>query len=70
MNRRPEQTFDVRTLEHKLRRRELTRAEVREYLAALPDEGEQGMPSDVRFNNPFEQRQSEQSDESDSADGN
>ena len=70
MNRRPEQTFDVRTLEHKLRRRELTREQVREYLAALPDEGEQGVASELRFNNPFEQRQSEQGDESDSADGN
>jgi hypothetical protein len=51
--------FDVRTLEHKVRRGEITRAQVRTHLASLPDETALGEESKVRFSNPFEQRQAD-----------
>jgi hypothetical protein len=57
--------FDVRTLDHKVRRGEVTRAQVRTHLDALPDEAAQGEESKVRFSNPFEQRQAERLAETD-----
>ena len=51
--------FDVRTLEHKVRRGEITRSQVQAHLDSLPDESAQCEESKVRFANPFEQRQAE-----------
>ena len=64
-----DKTFDVRTLEHKLRRGEITRKQVREYLAALPDETAHGAESEVKFTNPYEQRQGERSEDDAAGEG-
>lgn len=41
--------FDVRVIDHAIRRNTLTRAEVNEHLATLPDEAELAVESSVRF---------------------
>ncbi len=41
--------FDVRTIEHKLRRGDVTKADYQAYLASLPDESEEAAESETRF---------------------
>jgi hypothetical protein len=48
--------FDVRTLAHRLRRGEITQAEVDAYLAALPDDSADGAETSTRFEAPFLER--------------
>lgn len=48
--------FDIRVIPHALRRGTLTPSDVAEALAALPDDAEEGQPSNVVFSTPFANR--------------
>jgi|JI10StandDraft_1071094.scaffolds.fasta_scaffold4669302_1 hypothetical protein len=48
--------FDVRVIEHAIRRRSLTRDEVNAHLAALEDDAEHAVESHVRFHSSFSDR--------------
>ena len=48
--------FDVRVVEHSIRRGTVTRAEYRAHLASLPDEAEHGEATTTQFRTPFEAR--------------
>jgi len=54
---RPDMKFDLRTLKHRLRRREITQEEYEAFLAALPDESEEFVETEVSFTASFAERQ-------------
>ena len=48
--------FDVRTIQHRIRRHELSQEEVQAHLDTLPDEAEEGEETQVEFTRNFEER--------------
>jgi hypothetical protein len=48
--------FDVRILAHQIRRGMITQAEIDARVAALPDEAEEAVESQVRFTTPYADR--------------
>lgn len=48
-----ENVFDVRVLEHRLRRGEITREEYDKHLAKLPDDADEGAETETRFGTPY-----------------
>lgn len=44
-----DEKFDIRTLEHQIRRGVLSREEVAAYLSNLPDDAEEGVETETRF---------------------
>lgn len=48
--------FDVRVLEHRMRRGVISREEYDKYLAKLVDEADEGIPTATRFNDAYWQR--------------
>ena len=52
----PESKFDVRVLQHRLRRGDITREQYDAFLAQLPDESAEGVETETRFAAPFAQR--------------
>jgi len=53
---RTDMRFDVRTLDHRLRRGELTKKELEEHLDDLPDEAEEAVEAVTPFVASFEDR--------------
>ena len=51
-----ELTFDVRVLQHRKRRGEITQEQYQAYLAKLPDDSAEGAETETRFVSPFAQR--------------
>jgi hypothetical protein len=49
----PNQKFDVRVVEHQVRKNQLDRAAYDAWIAALPDEAEHAVESSVRFSTPY-----------------
>lgn len=56
----PDMKFDVRLISHSVRRGKLAQADVDAQLAALPDDAEEGVESDVVFTTPFADRAAEE----------
>ncbi|MFT5459174.1 MAG: hypothetical protein ACI9K2_005684, partial [Myxococcota bacterium] len=56
MSDKIEAEFDVRTMEHKVRRGEITREALRARLAELPDDAARGQDCVTRFTNNFASR--------------
>jgi hypothetical protein len=48
--------FDVRILAHRLRRGQLTQAEIDAHKASLPDEADEAVESQIRFTTPYADR--------------
>ena len=57
------ETFDNRTIHHKIRRGELTRSQYNEYLASLPDDAEEGVETETRFAPTFANRSGDEDGE-------
>ena len=53
-----EKLFDIRVLEHRLRRGVITKAEYDKYLASLPDDAVNASETATRFSDGFAQRHS------------
>ena len=62
MSQPTEANFDVRTLQHKLRRGEVTHEQVRTFLSSLPDDAAQAKQCETRFVNVFERKQADDED--------
>ena len=56
------ETFDSRTVHHKLRRGEITQAQYNEYLSSLPDDSEEGVETETRFTASFASRASNETE--------
>ena len=61
---RADMKYDLRTLKHRLRRKEITQAEYEAFLAELPDESEEFEQTEVTFTASFAERQKEGQKES------
>lgn len=48
--------YDVRVVEHKLRRRELNQDQVKAILEALPDSADEAVETETRFTAPYHDR--------------
>lgn len=55
--------FDIRTIEHQIRRGVVTRKEYNAYLAELPDDSEEGVESDVKYTESYENAHGDNADD-------
>ncbi len=53
---REDMRFDVRTLMHRLRRKEITPEQLQAHLEELPDEAEEGVKTESEFTRSYEER--------------
>lgn len=53
--------FDVRVVNYHLRRRTVSTDEYRDFLASLPDDADEAVETEVRFDNTYERRADEES---------
>jgi hypothetical protein len=57
---REDMRFDIRTQKHRLRRGEITHDSLAEFLEQLPDEAEEAVETDTRFESLFSQPESDE----------
>lgn len=55
---KPDEKFDVRVLQHRLRRGVVTEKDYQKYLDALPDDSEELAETSTRFQSQYARRQS------------
>lgn len=62
-NAKDDMRFDVRVIEHAMRRNQLTRAEYEQYLASLPDDAEEGEEIETVFAETYGRNSAEEATE-------